>query len=81
MNDLFEPILESEMPNTPAILPLYGGAKTPLEDMTDAELNQASDQIYIKVREQAFSRGLPVIIERNGRAFREFADGHFEPIT
>lgn len=81
MNDLFEPILDDATPDVPVILPLYGGAKKPVEAMTDEELNQASEQVYAKVREQAFSRGLPVIVKRNGQVVREYADGHLEPVT
>jgi len=81
MNDLFEPILEDETPDATAILPLYGGAAQPIEAMTTEEFDMAAGQVYVKVREAAFSRGLPVIIEKNGRAFREFADGHLEPVA
>ena len=81
MNDLFELILDDATPDVPAILPLYGGAAKPIEAMTAEEFDVAAEQVYVKVRESAFSRGMPVIIERNGRAFREFADGHFEPIA
>ena len=81
MNNLFEPILENIAPGVPVIMALYGGAARPIEAMTAEQFSLAAEQVYVKVREAAFSRGLPVIIERNGRAFREFADGHFEPIT
>lgn len=81
MSDLFEPILNDPTPAAPSILPLYGGADKFLEAMTDKELNYASEQVYVKVREQAFSRGLPVIIKRNGQLIKEFADGHCEPLT
>jgi hypothetical protein len=63
------------------ILPLYGGADTLLEEMTAEERERAADQVYVKVREQAFSRGLPVIIKRKGLLIKEFADGHTEPLT
>lgn len=65
----------------PAILPLYGGAAKSIETMTAEQFDVAAEQVYVKVREAAFSRGLPVIIEENGRAFREYADGHLELIA
>ena len=65
----------------PAILPLYGGAAKSIETMTVEQFDVAAEQVYVKVREAAFSRGLPVIIEENGRAFREYADGHLELIA
>lgn len=64
----------------PTILPLYGGAKKSVCQMSKEEFDEVAQIIYVKVREQAFSRGLPVIIERNGQAVKEFADGRFEPI-
>lgn len=78
MNDILDLFLDEETPKLPTILPLYGGADKPLEAMTDRDLNQASEQVYAKVREQAFSRGLPVMIKRNGLLVREFADGNVE---
>ncbi len=65
----------------PAILPLYGGAAKSIETMTAEQFDVAAEQVYVKVREAAFSRGLPMIIEENGRAFREYADGHLELIA
>ncbi len=63
------------------ILPLFGGAAKPLEEMTAAEREQAAEQIYGKAREAAFSRGLPVIISKNGQTVREYADGRTEPVN
>ncbi|MCY7360077.1 MAG: hypothetical protein LH609_22015 [Rudanella sp.] len=62
------------------ILPLFGGAAKPLEEMTAVEREQAAEQIYAKAREAAFSRGLPVIISKNGQTVREYADGRTEPV-
>lgn len=81
MNDLFELVLDDAAPGLPAILPLYGGAEKPIEAMTTEQFDVAAEQVYVKVREAAFSRGLAVIIEKDGRAFREFADGHLESIA
>lgn len=57
------------------IQPLYGGAAKSVLDMTPEELDQASDEIMRKVREQAFSRGLPVVLEQDGQVVFEYADG------
>ena len=80
MNDLFEPILEDEMPDAPAILPLYGGAEKPVSQMSREEFDAVAQIVYDKVREQAFSRGLPVVIGRAGQVIKEYADGRIEVI-
>ena len=83
MNDLFNTQLIQdalEKPDKQTILPLYGGADTLLEEMTAEERERAADLVYVKVREQAFSRGLPVIISKNGQAVREYADGRIESV-
>lgn len=82
MNSLFS--LQLDLPagnSTSAILPLFGGANKPIEEMTADEHSWAADQVYQKVREAAFSRGLPVIIKIDGQLIKEFADGHTEPIS
>ncbi len=81
MNDLFEPVLEDVTLDAPAILPLYGGAKKPVSQMTEEEFSVAARTIYAKVREQAFSRGLPIVIERDGQVIREYADGRIEVVA
>lgn len=81
MNDIFDFVLDEATAGRPTILPLYGGADKPLEAMTDEDLDQASEEVYAKVREQAFSRGLPVIIKRNGLLMREFPNGNVEPFV
>ncbi|CCH02860.1 hypothetical protein FAES_4861 [Fibrella aestuarina BUZ 2] len=78
MNSFNAPLLDEKPAQS--ILPLYGGAEKPLEKMTVDELEEAASQVYRKVREAAFSRGLPVIIKRNGQLLKEYADGHTEPL-
>ena len=78
MSILFNPQLDSPADNLPTILPLYGGAEKPISRMTDEELADVSDTVMAKVREQAFSRGRPIIREENGRVVQEYADGHIE---
>lgn len=80
MNDLFEPIFENETPDVPTILPLYGGAEKPVSQMSREEFEKAAQTVYSKVREQAFSRGLPVVIGRAGQVIKEYADGRIEVI-
>lgn len=80
MNDLFEPILDDATPDVPAILPFYGGAEKPVSQMSREEFEEAAQTVYRKVREQAFSRGLPVVIGRGGQVIKEYADGRIEVI-
>lgn len=80
MNDLFEPILDNATPDVPVILPLYGGAEKPVSQMSREEFEEAAHAVYSKVREQAFSRGLPVVIGRAGQVIKEYADGRIEVI-
>lgn len=82
MDSLFS--LQLDLPagnSSPTILPLFGGANKPIEEMTADEQRWAADQVYQKVREAAFSRGLPVIIKIDGQVVKQFADGHIELIS
>ncbi len=80
MEALFNAFLADDVPQL-TILPLFGGAEKPVEEMTSKEFEVAAKQVYVKVREAAFGRGLPVVVERNGRVIKEFADGHTEFIN
>ena len=80
MEALFNAFLADDEPLS-TILPLFGGAEKPVEEMTPEEREQAAKQVSLKVREQAFSRGFPVVIKRNGQIINEFADGHTEIIA
>lgn len=80
MESLFNAFLADDTPQS-TVLPLFGGAEKPVEEMTAAEREQAAKQVSMKVREQAFSRGFPVIIKRNGLIVREFSDGRLEPVV
>jgi hypothetical protein len=71
----------TDVPGTPKILPLYGGAEKPIEEMTAEEHEQAAEEVYRKVREAAFSRGLPVVIEKDGKVVRVYADGRVEAVA
>ncbi len=80
MDSFFNLHFDSLEGDASTILPLFGGASKPVEIMTVYELSAAAEQVYNKVREQAFSRGLPVVVKVNGQIVREFSDGHFEPL-
>ena len=80
MNNPFTVLLADDASQS-TILPLFGGAKKPIEAMSEVEQEKAAEQVYLKVREAAFSRGLPVIVEKEGQTIREFADGHTELIA
>ncbi len=80
MEAIFNTHLSDNAPES-TILPLFGGAVKPIEAMTVEEFDSAAKRVYLTVRESAFSRGLPVIIERNGRVIKEYADGHVELIN
>ena len=78
--DRFNAFLADDEPQS-TILPLFGGAKKSVEEMSFDEREQAAKQVSLKVREQAFSRGFPVVIKRDGQVAKEVADGHIEPIV
>ena len=80
MDNPFNALLADDVPQS-TIMPLFGGAEKPVEEMNEEEQELAAEQVYLKVREAAFSRGLPVIIEKEGQTIREFADGHIELIA
>ncbi|MCY7352230.1 MAG: hypothetical protein LH606_16450 [Cytophagaceae bacterium] len=80
MNELFAPILDTATLDLPAIMPLYGGAEKPVSQMSEDEFDAVAQAVYVKVREQAFSRGLPVIIGREGQVLKEYADGRIEVV-
>ena len=60
---------------TTAIKLLYGGAKTPYHEMSDAEKKEVAVQIVERAKEKAFSRGLPIYYSKNGLVIAELADG------
>ena len=78
--NIHNPQLDLPTENTSAILPLFGGAEKPVSQMTNEELVEVSETVMAKVREQAFSRGMPITREENGRIVQEYADGHIEVI-
>jgi hypothetical protein len=75
------PLPNDDVPGSPpTILPLFGGAEKPVEEMTAEEFAEASKYITLKAKEAAFSRGLPVILSLNGLVVREFSDGRIESV-
>ena len=68
-----------ELPTQLIIQPLYGGSPKAVRDMDAGELRNVSGLVMAKVREQAFSRGLPIVYERGGSVVFEYADGRIVP--
>ena len=54
---------------------LYGGAAKFSYEMTPEEYKEASRKIMVRVREKAFSRGLPVYYGIKDKVIAEFSDG------
>jgi len=57
---------------------LYGGAKKELGKMNSKERKIVSEKIGDSIREKAFSRGLPIYVEIDGKTVAEYADGKKE---
>jgi hypothetical protein len=66
------------MMNTETIeIPIfYGGAKVPFHLQNEEEQKQANSRIMERVKEKAFSRGLPIIWGKNGFVVAEYANGN-----
>ncbi len=82
MEHLFNSLLvndESDVKKI-VIVSLYGGSQKTVQEMTPDDFRSASDAVLTKVREQAFSRGLPIVYEVSGHTVREYPDGHLEPV-
>ena len=54
---------------------LYGGASKPHYLMNEEECLIVGEKILNRVKEKAFSRGLPIYYEVNGLVIAEFGDG------
>ena len=54
---------------------LYGIAEKSYFDMTDAERATATAKASERIKEAAFTRGLPIIYGRNGYVIAEYIDG------
>lgn len=83
MEALFDTRLADEPDHSDRVViqPLYGGSLRPVYQMSHTELKTVAEAIMVTVREAAFSRGLPIIVERNGQTIRQYADGHAEPVN
>jgi hypothetical protein len=58
----------------------YGGAKKSTFDMSPEELEQAAQNILRKVKEKAFSKGLPIHFAIDGVLMAEYPDGRIEVV-
>ncbi|GAA4458833.1 hypothetical protein GCM10023189_31720 [Nibrella saemangeumensis] len=63
------------------IMPLYGGATKTIREMNEEDFARIAEAVMAKVKEQAFSRGLPIVYERNGHVIEEYADGRIEIVV
>jgi len=69
--------------NSQPITPLYlryGGAKKSTFEMSQEELEQAAQSILRRVKEKAFSKGLPIYFSKDGKVMAEYADGRIEVV-
>jgi hypothetical protein len=82
MEALFDSLLADEplRPGQVVIEPMYGGAVKAPHELSLAEWSAVSERVMAKVRERAFSRGLPVTGEAEGVTVRTWADGRVEPV-
>jgi hypothetical protein len=69
----------NNQPTTPLYL-RYGGAKKSTFDMNAEELEQAAQSILRRVKEKAFSKGLPIYFSKDGKVMAEYADGRIEVV-
>ena len=59
----------------------YGGSEKSSFEMDAVELAEAARQVLARVRERAFSKGIPVYYEENGQIVAEYADGKKKPVN
>jgi hypothetical protein len=57
------------------ILPLYGGASKSYTEMSKEEQAVVGQKVMEKVKERAFSRGLPIYIGIDTKTIAEYANG------
>ena len=67
-------IIQNKQDETPIFLN-YGGARKFISDMDVSELNNVKDSILRRAKEKAFSKGLPIYYNRNGKLMAEYYDG------
>lgn len=58
------------------ILLQYGLAEKSYFNMSNEERDEVSALVFERVKEAAFTRGLPIIYGENGYVIAEYADGH-----
>ncbi len=63
------------------VLVNYGGAEKSSFDMTPEEFKIASNSIFNRAKEKAFSKGLPIYYGKKGKVIAEYADGHTEIVS
>lgn len=75
--------LEAETDNSgiKPVLLNYGGAEKALNEMSEDELETASQAVLNRAKEKAFSKGLPVYYSINKQLVAEYADGRIVPVN
>ena len=63
-----------EMQAIPILL-RYGGAEKSSFEMNAEELEKAATSILRRAKEKAFSKGLPIYFNKNGKVYAEYPDG------
>ena len=74
-------IAETENSGIKPVLLNYGGASKALNEMSEAELEKASQAIRNRAKEKAFSKGLPIYYTVNEQFVAEHADGRIVPVN
>jgi len=69
----------NNQPTTPLYL-RYGGAKKSTFEMSHEELEQAAQSILRRVKEKAFSKGLPIYFSKDGKVMAEYPNGRIEVV-
>ncbi len=67
--------MATEIEEQKSITLLYGIAEKSYFDMTTHERKQASATAFERIKEAAFTRGLPIIYGENGFVIAEYVDG------
>lgn len=73
-------VKRNENPPLPVLLN-YGGAEKFITEMNEEELEEARQSIMRRVREKAFSKGLPIYYYKAGVQVAEYPDGRIVTVT
>jgi hypothetical protein len=68
-------LMVEEVSKKQPIVLQYGMAKKSYFDMNEEERKEAAAKAFERVKEEAFSRGLPIIYGKKGYVIAEYVDG------